>query len=653
MSEKLLPNPHATTPGALIGYRADGRPIYLAAGGSPEDDTTGTTDPAAEPAVDEAPPYVFPFDVPADLAALDEDALRGLLDQVREHAQSFQGLSAADVTPDVIAALRACRDMAVDVSAVIAQVQERGDEAANLAAEIDAAMGAVPAAQPPADPAAVQPPEPAPAAAPAPAAVTAANRRPSVRQVAGRSPAAQVPADAVEAPYAVMSAAADVPHFSAGQRLERFSDAAQALASRLEQYPTLTAGRARMQGGKRPVTVYDPDSPGRVLTMKNYTRHSAVQFRRNFPEQLRVADGAQNGYAIAEYAASERRLPGGNLVQSALAQVKAGRSLTAAVGWCAPSEVIYDLCELETLDGILDAPELQTSRGGWQIPENGGPDFASIFTGIGNAGDTHLTEAEVAAGTEKVCTDIPCPDFDDIRLGVDYLCITGGLLQRRGYPEIVARFARGAMIALAHKINQGFIADIVSQSGAANVVPSDPAGDDAISSLLGAVEIAIEDIRYRARMGFGATVEVVLPHWVLVNMRAAGTRRRGVDMVNISDEQIIQWFARRGAVPRFVYDWQDSFAGQAGAPGGSTPATAMPLAVDFLAYPAGTWVRAVQDVVSLDTIYDSTNLQTNQYTAIFTEDGWAALKMCPISRLYRVAVDPSGVVGCCPGAEVS
>ena len=76
----------------------------------------------------------------------------------------------------------------------------------------------------------------------------------------------------------------------------------------------------------------------------------------------------------------------------------------AAAGWCAPSETIYDLVETETLDGILDTPEMQTTRGGWNIPVNGGPDFASIYNALGNAGVTHLTEAQVIADTAKVAT---------------------------------------------------------------------------------------------------------------------------------------------------------------------------------------------------------------------------------------------------------
>jgi hypothetical protein len=222
------------------------------------------------------------------------------------------------------------------------------------------------------------------------------------------------------------------------------------------------------------------------------------------------------------------------------------------------------------------------------------------------------------------------------------------MLQRRGYPEAVEWFSQRALNALPHKINATLIATIVAASGAATVVPSDPSGDDAISGLLSAVDLAIADAKYRNRMSFGGTLEVVLPMWVLTQLRAAGSRRNGVDMVGITDQQIVDWFAIRSAIPRFVYDWQDAFSGLPTGPGGAVPLTALPLTAQFLVYPAGTWVKAVQSVVNLDTVYDSTKLATNEYTAIFVEDGWAALQMCPMSRLYTAAVDPSGVIGCCP-----
>lgn len=658
----------ASRAGDLIGFTRRG-PVVLAAGGDPT-----ATDPTTDTVEGDAPDaYAFPFPVPADFTTATDEELREILANVRDHAAPFAGLSAAEHTADSVAALQACAELANDVAAVINARAANGTEAATAAALLEQAFGVLDAdpsttATDP-DPEPAPEPDPAPAdPAPAAPAVTAATgpavpaRRPapSVGTVARRAPAAQLPENA-DRPLAVMTAAADVPGFATGQELPTFADAAAAIAARLERYPTASRslhaqpGRSAAAMSKmRPVESYDPDTydTGRKLELRNFARHGAVQFRREFPDDLRITESSGDAYETLLRITRENRLPGGNLVRSMAAQVKAGRSLTAAAGWCAPSEVIYDLAELETLDGILDLPEAQASRGGFQIPANGGPNFRTIYTGIGSSGDTHLTEAEVISDTAKVCTDIPCPTFSDVRLGVDYVCLTGGLLQRRGYPEMVARFSRGAITALAHKINQGTIADMVSGSGSAVVIPADANGDDAISGILYAVDIAVTDIKYQNRMGFNATVEVVLPMWVLTNMRAAAARRRGVDMVSLADAEIMAWFAQRNAVPRFVYDWQDGFSGLSNSPGGASAITAMPQTVQFLAYPAGTWVKAVQDVVSLDTIYDSTKLATNEYTALFAEDGWAMLKMGPTSRLYTAIADTSGVTGCCP-TEVS
>lgn len=580
--------------------------------------------------------YVFPFDVPADLSVATDDELSALLPLIREHATSFSG---TPVTQEVVAALQACRDLARTVTETIGF---RAD-AASLAADIDTATTA---------PAVTAEPEVEPEVEPEPAAaVTAATRtrNPSVRAVAGqRATAPQLPADTAPV-TATMHAATDIPgRFTTGQKLGGFGDAVTALTDQLDKYPRSRAS-APVPAGRRVDVMTGIMDGGDVLRheMRSFDRHGAVQIRREFPSNLRVEKN-EDGFAAARFAADEKRLPGGSLIESVRQQIKGGRAITAAAGWCAPSATIYDLCGLSSLDGLLDLPELQTDRGGWQIPATGGPNFATVWNGIGNSGTTHIAEAGVVSETTKYCYDIPCPDFTDVRLGVDYVCLTGSLLQRRGYPEVVTWFTEQALTALPHKINMGVISAIVNASGAATVIPADLSGDDAISGLLSAVDLAIADAKYRNRMTFNGTLEVVLPMWVLVQLRAAGTRRNGVDLTAITDARIAEWFAIRKAVPRFVYDWQDAFSGLATGPGGANPLTALPLTVDFLIYPAGTWVKAVQPVVSLDTVYDSTRLTTNEYTAIFVEDGWAALQMCPLSRRYTAPVDPSGVVGCCP-----
>ena len=96
-----------------------------------------------------------------------------------------------------------------------------------------------------------------------------------------------------------------------------------------------------------------------------------------------------------------------------------------------------------------------------------------------------------------------------------------------------------------------------------------------------------------------------------------------------------------------MYDWQDAFAtcAASGSPGSDTPIQNLPTSLQFLVYPAGTWVRAVSDVITLNSVYDSTKLATNQVTHLFTETGWAMVRMCPVSRVYTVTICPSGSSG--------
>lgn len=583
--------------------------------------------------------FVFPFPVPDDLSTLDKNGLASLLGQIREFASGLV-TEGTPITTKALEGLRASKDLATSATQILTDLEARDAEVASLLGDIEVST----AASATADEEELEDPQTATEPETSAAIVAASGRRraPGVRDVASRTGSPQLPADVENRRFVSMRAAANVPSFSSGQRLEKFADAARALSSQIDNYPFESASRPPRNVDSREIIVMSDG--GRRYPMKDFSRHGAVQFVREFPEALTVVDG-HRGAQIAEYAADERRLPGGSLRESARLAVKAGRSLTAAAGWCAPSETIYDLCELETLDGILDLPELTTTRGGWQIPANGGPDFSTIWTGLGT---THRTEAQVIAESPaKTCYEIPCPDFVDVRLGVDYFCLTGGLLQRRGYPEDVARFGRGAMTALAHKINAGVITAIATLAGAANVIPPCAVGEDAVSSLLAAIEIATVDAKYRNRMGFGSTLEVVLPWWVLAQLRAAASRRSGTDMVAVTDMMILEWFAVRGATPRFVYDWQDAFTAAVAGPGGPFASLALPQTVNFLVYPAGTLVKAVQNVLSLDTVYDSTKLGTNEYTAVFVEDGWAVLQMCPYIRQYTAVVDPCSDLGCC------
>lgn len=380
-----------------------------------------------------------------------------------------------------------------------------------------------------------------------------------------------------------------------------------------------------------------------------------AQLVRNYPDEFSV-EGDQNDYAKLLKVADESRLPGGSLLASVEldrkrlnAEAPYRDALVAAQGWCAPSETDYDICLQITTDGLYDAPEVQARRGG--IRHNTGLEFDTIF-GDGS-GFFNLTEAQVAAGTTKTCLEIPCPEFTDTRLGVTGLCLTGNILAIRGYPEMTATFTRGAMAASAHQINREQVAVVAAGSTAVTLSGAPWATDNSVvSQVLSAVEMAIVDIKYRLRMQRSATLEVIMPFWVGAQMRADWIRRNatgsGPDAITLADSAISAAYSARGARVQYIYDWQDAFSSASlsgGGPGADTPMTEMPTSLQFIVYPSGTWIRAVSDVITLNSVYDSTKLATNQVTHLFTETGWAMLKMCPVSRIYTVAVCPNGKTG--------
>jgi hypothetical protein len=363
---------------------------------------------------------------------------------------------------------------------------------------------------------------------------------------------------------------------------------------------------------------------GQVFSQRN----GLAEFRLNFDEDL-VANG-NDDTEVLQRAADQSRLPGG--------------SLLAAGGWCAPSETMYDLCDLPcSLDGILSLPEISAPRGGVRWTK--GLDFCEIYNA---PGFFHFTELEMEATTPptKPCMEIPCVEFDECRLDVDGLCITGDIPQSRTYPEVIAQFLQGAMCAHAHRVNANKINQIVNHADTVNdgVING---GYGATGNLLYAIELEIQAYRYRGRRaqeGNPALLELVAPYWVKAIIRADIANRNGWDNpFNVTDEVIRNWFATRGVAIRFVYDWQDLVNCSAANPNG--PITDYPNTVEFLLYEAGTWIVPTLDVITLENLYDSTLIRQNKFTALFTEQAFCVINRCNGTRRFQVPVCANGNTG--------
>ena len=597
---------------------------------------------------DDAPVETFDLEIPENLTDLSAEDLGDLRSKA---VDAFQTLYAGgEFTDEDLATLGTLTEGIEALSAEISAREQAAAERAAKAAEMAAKVGADKPAPAPADDDEDDTPAEEQAAAESdiaeaeaekkaaeeaekkakaaaddvepdaeidaePEAVTAAAPRGPIK-LSGIRRHVHTPAPAITeetsvedtAPKARMTVA-DVPGFAADSDAS-FEDLAVALDRRLQGFNSgAYAAAARA---------------GRAMS----ERHGLAVIRKSFDERATVSSPESADAAMA-FAVNEKNLPGGSLV--------------AAGGWCAPSETVYDLLEDESRDGLISLPEINVTRGGIKFTK--GPKFADLYA----APSFNFTEEEAKAGkyaptsatdpTNKVGAkpvyNVPCTEFEEVRLSAAGIHIQANLLQQRGYPELVARTIRGALVAHEHKMSERIIASMERQSTA---VSMDSGQIGAAAPILTAIELQVEHYRYAQRLSRSTTLEAVFPYWVHGAIRTDLSRREGVDLIDINDARIDAWFRSRGVNPQFVYDWQ-ALTGDASA------FKAWGASLKFLLYSAGTFVKGGQDVITLDTVYDSVLLGQNDYTALFTEEGYLVAKRGHDARVVTVPLNPNGGTG--------
>lgn len=557
----------------------------------------------------------MPFEIPSrPLSDFNPDALRRMRAQAAEEYNAALALARqnpSEVTDEqltgmeALAAFTASVDEHLTTLATDAETGEEGETAGDTQGRLNSLTP-------------VTDPDPAPAAGSEGA--DPAGDPPTVADVAGRPlVAGRVGAslDAVMA-HAAITASAGVPGYAAGQELADLGAVADAAQVHLRTFTGMSGGSA-----KNNVAVF------------------------TLPATEFVARGDRGDLEVMDQLLDESRLPGGSLVAARTqAVLDAGGvdALTASAGWCAPSQIDLTVRFYGAASGLVDLPTMTATRGGvWIMPEI---NFATVY-GTSGANYFNLTEAQVAGGSTKSFVEIDCPTPTEYRLGVTGFGVVGNLLQLRGYPEYVREYIRAAQIGLQHLRSTLNIAALVTGSTAVDLsAVATPWTNDGsvISVVLPMSEMAAVDQRYRSRLEPTATVEQIFPIWLMSAMRADWMRRNGVNDPFLAESMIMGWFRERYIAPMFVYGWQDFFAAGSG-PGAATPIQTWPATVKFLSYPAGTWVNAVADVITLSTVYDSVRLASNQRVEFFTEQGNKIIKRRTDSRVYTATICPNGSTG--------
>lgn len=419
-----------------------------------------------------------------------------------------------------------------------------------------------------------------------------------------------------------ITASANVPGFDAGSPLKDMSQLTEAFLQRVQSF-----GGSNPKDMKAGVYEMSPRaSKFGVANIRRSDRENVVDKEMSLEQQFAVIMNAG-------------KLPEGGL-----------QSLIAAGGWCAPSETIYELFSYHTSEGLLDIPEVTARRGGIQFTK--GPDFMTIF-GDSNAGFIQ-TETQAEAGTTKPCYALTCPPFQEVRLDAIGFCATAPILTEAAYPELVRQVLD--MLAVGHARRKSattiarIVANIATNTGQLAAVTFAPVGgagnQSGLADSLAAGELRANQIRQTLAMSPNAVIEGMLPYWARGVFRTELSRRLGLDSpFRISDSDIDGYWAERNIRFQYVYDLQMLGSGAAGTVGGTAGWTAWPTTLDFYMWPAGAYTRLVNDVISLNAVYDHDLLTGNEYTAAFVEEGMAVANTRGFGLKTTVALNPEGTSG--------
>lgn len=404
--------------------------------------------------------------------------------------------------------------------------------------------------------------------------------------VAASKPVPSVAIPEATTPNVVIAAAVDVPQFYVGQRLDPSS-----LADAIHN-------KARMLS----------DSRG------NQTVYPVATIERPFGQ----------GYDLEGLDQSA--------TWDAIAKGSAPSALTASGGWCAPSQLVYDLFEVEcTSDNLFTLPTFKVTRGGIRWP---------VFTAHDetlNPGFVWTEANDIAAVTgnpTKPCVTIPCPTFTECRLDAVGLCITAGNLMDRAYPEQIQWFLNRAMRAYERNSAARQLTAVLADTVASTIAASFGTGSAVISALL----LEANDYRQIHGLCAGEVLDVTAPYWLTDMIKADIARQQGtLNGVGSlpTDADVDSFFAAANLNLKYIDHWQYF----------THPAIVWPATVQVLISYPGSYVRFDGGRLDIGVVRDSTLNKTNDYTAVWFEEFYCVGRRGPQGRLVTVNVCASGVVG--------
>lgn len=317
-------------------------------------------------------------------------------------------------------------------------------------------------------------------------------------------------------------------------------------------------------------------------------------------------------------------------------------ALTAAGGWCAPGTPLYDIVGLSTSSRpVRDShPGMLAARG--SVRHTPGFSISAIVEDEGVGVVTADEDAQGGTYGAKSCQIIDCPEIVDTELYSIYKCLQFGNMSSRAWPEMVAAFNAEAMAQQARIAER----ELLDQMAALSLNLTGAAIYGASSTLLNRLQISRAGMISRLRMAPTQRVHSWIPFWV-AEMVSADLVNTQFDRFDTAPEQVGALLSRFGIDVTWYLDsatgagmvWADEVTGGAQDEWPGTTADV------FVAVP-GTFLFLDNGQLDLGIVRDSTLNLDNSYQ-IFSESFEALIRLGPAQAAHRIALT------ICPSGEVA
>lgn len=541
--------------------------------------------------------------IPDDLTALDPKALaRAEADLVKRGVRLKDAPASAEVVADLKAVVEALGKVRTETARRAEESAQHEAEKAELLSALEPAAQEDPdddgddledeSTESPAEPTAV--PEP-PAAPAAPDAIAAAAtpvrvkpRAPSVRNIpAGAIPPANQPkADPQQRARVSITAAGDVPGFSAGMPVDE-GEIGRAFADK---------AWAMLRGAPQ---------------TKDYSASgSVVSVRVDYPED-RALHPADTTVATMEKV--EAITASGNRRQGL--SVKGPNAIVAAGGLCAPVAVDYSLMTLGTpRRPVRDAlVRFGAERGGIRFIAP--PHLSDVAPGISLW--THQTDAAWTTGAAtKPYVVVTCGTETVVQVDAITLGIVVGNFDRQTFPEHFAAWYKLAQVYFGRFADSRLLDQIATASIATTAAQDLGAARDILVHL----GTAAAGYRNRNRMEDDEILQVLLPAWTRDIMRADFTRQHpGDEAVQLADSEIDGYLAASNLEPTWYLDSPNTGVSQIFTSQGAGPLEGFPAKLQAFMFSPGSFLHLDGGVLDLGVEIRDWTLDQQNRVAGFVE----------------------------------